>query len=208
MVVESAHNVTLDDATLSWTDARLLGVDEGPPAHGTVVDRGVGVVSVRVPAGIARLLDGSRVWVNATSTAGQALLLRALAERAADARDVLHLRDLVHLATETRRRHVRSAVEHAVLLVQHGSRTRRTVTRDLSVNGCRVEQLPEVTLKAGQLLQVAISMGSGPVMWAQTEVKRVDKTSSEVALQFLDVDGADRDRLDRYVLSQLTAGAA
>lgn len=189
----------------AWTGARLLGVDDGPPAYGSVVEHRPGSVSVRVPVGLARLLHGRSVWVNATTSAGQALLLQAVAERATINRDVLHLHDLVHLATETRRRHLRSTVEHAALLVQQGARAQRTVTRDLSADGCRVEHLSEATLTAGQQLQVAISMDSGPAMWAQTEVKRVDDSNNEIALQFLDVDGADRDRLDRHVLTRLTS---
>ena len=188
----------------AWREITLLPVTGGSPAHGEVVRAlAPGTVAIRVPLGVARLLDGQAVWVTARNRDGSLELMRATATRSPARRDELELHDVAHLGAETRRGQPRAHVEHAVLLVQQGTRTRRTVTIDLSSGGCRVRRLPEHRYRPGQRLRAALAVDTGPAVWAETEVVRVDEGTGEIALRFLAVADADRDRLDRDVLAYL-----
>jgi len=189
----------------AWHEITLLPRSGGAPAHGEVVTgQRNAAVTIRVPLGVARMLDGKAVWASARSRQGSLLLMRATAMRSSSRRDVVELYDVVHIGTESRRAHPRAYVEHAVLLVQQGTRTRRTVTIDLSSSGCRVRRLPEHHYAPGLRLRAALAVDTGPAVWAETEVLRVDESAGEIALRFLQVADADRDRLDRDVLTYLT----
>ncbi len=189
-----------------WADVTLVPVRGGPSARGEARTWDDDGATVRVAFGSALALDGQPVWVRATSTDSHLVLLSARARRG-ERRDELALDAVVHVATEARRAHLRAPVEHPVLLVQEGTRSRTTRTVDLSAAGCRVRRLPEHRLREGQRLRAALDVDAGPPVWADTEVVRVDHEVDEIALHFLEVADADAERLDRDVLAYLTAEA-
>lgn len=213
MVVDTARSVASavgveDSGDDVWTDVRLLGVNDGPQAHGRVIHGHPDLVGVRVPVGMARLLHAEPVWASVRTRQGRLHVLRGRAVRRQDARDVLELHDLEHLATESRRDHLRSAMEHAVLLVRYGTRMRRTTTSDLSASGCLIRPLPEPGISPGQRVRAALALDTArdpaSFVWAETEVSRVERATGHIALRFIEVEPADRDRLDRHVLGSLT----
>ena len=206
-MIDPLRDVSDDDGP-GWQELTLVPLSGGPPAHGEVVPGPPrDAIVIRVPLGVARSLDGEPVWATARSREGTLRVMRATVRRSGLRRDELVLQDVVHVAGETRRSRLRAPVEHSVLLVQDGTRTRRTVTLDLSSGGCRVRQPPEHRYSPGQRLRAALAVDTGPAVWADTEVVRVDEASGEIALRFLTVAEADRDRLDRDVLNYLTGRA-
>jgi hypothetical protein len=186
----------------------LVPVRGAGTVHGEVTlwtaSAGGAVVTSRVRAGLgaASALYGERVWVSARTSQTSALVVFHAIGQPVDARrDELELTGVTLLASETRRGTLRAQVARPVLLLRDGAPSRGTSTVDLSSSGCRV-RLPEgQDYQEGERLQAAVEVDAGPAVWARGEVVRVDRDLAEVALRFLEVDDADRDRLDRDVLT-------
>lgn len=84
-----------------------------------------------------------------------------------------------------------------------------TETVDLSSSGARVRvsATAAVAARARDAVRVEVAL-SGAAMTLSGEVVRVDPERGEVAVRFVDLDDAGRARLDRAVLSELSARRA
>ena len=82
-------------------------------------------------------------------------------------------------------------------------------TVDLSSTGARVRlgAAAVAAARASEQVRVEVAVG-GPPMTVTGEVVRVDAERGEVAVRFVDLDDAGRARLDRAVLSELSARRA
>lgn len=186
----------------------LRPVSGGGTVHGEIslwsASAGGVVVTSRVRAsfGAVTALRGERVWLT-TRTAGSAALVvfHAVGQPVDARRDELELTGVTLLGSESRRAALRAQVARPVLLMRDGVPSRGTSTVDLSASGCRV-RLPEgQDYREGERLRTAVDVDAGGTVWARSEVVRVDRDAAEVALRFVEVEDADRERLDRDVLT-------
>ncbi|MBL8929618.1 MAG: PilZ domain-containing protein [Kineosporiaceae bacterium] len=185
--------------------AVIVPVDGLEPVAGEVTlwSPGGGIVvtsRVRVGVGAVGQLAGERVWVR-LRTPQALVVLRAVAHPVAGRPDEIELTGVSGLAVESRRQAVRARLVRPILLVRDGVAARGTQTLDLSATGCRVRLPEDQVLEPGDRLQTVVTDSSGESLWLRSEVVRVDADRGEVALHFIEIADADRDRLDREVLS-------
>jgi hypothetical protein len=190
----------------------IVPVDGDEPVAGevTVWSPGAGGIvvtsRVRVGAGAATALSGQRVWVR-TRAPEAMVVVQALAQPVAGRPDEIELTGVSGLAVEARRAAVRARLSRPILLLREGIPSRGTHTLDLSSTGCRVRLDPDQQIAPGDRLQTVVTDADGATMWLLSEVIRIDYERAEAALRFLDISDADRDRLDREVLTWHTQRA-
>ena len=180
----------------------LLPVDGGGTVTGEVTlwssSPGGAVVTsrVRLPSVAAGALRGQRVWVSARSD-DALVVFQAVAQGVDHHQDQLELTGVTRLATEPRRSSLRADISRPVLLVRDNAPSRGTTSLDLSAGGVRVRVPEGQQLTPGDRLDAAVADERGGTVWARSEVVRVD--GDEAALRFVEVDAADRDRIDHDV---------
>jgi c-di-GMP-binding flagellar brake protein YcgR len=120
----------------------------------------------------------------------------------------LELTGMTTLAREPRRRAVRASVTWpATVLVGNGV---SALTKDLSRGGCRL-RLDDASaadaLRAGEQVELEVSLGgSEPIRLAGRTV-RVDLTTGELTVRFVDLSNEIAARLDRIVFEELSPAA-
>jgi PilZ domain len=180
----------------------LLPVDGGGTVNGEVTlwsaSPGGAVVTsrVRLSPYAAGALRGQRVWVSARSD-DALVVFQAVAQGVDHHTDQLELTGVTRLATEPRRSSLRADISRPVLLVRDNAPSRGTTSLDLSAGGVRVRVPEGQQLAPGDRLDAAVADERGGTVWARSEVVRVD--GAEAALRFIEVDDADRDRIDHDV---------
>jgi hypothetical protein len=189
----------------------LLPVDGGGTVNGEVTlwssSPGGAVVTsrVRLAPGSAGQLRGQRVWVSARSD-DALVVFQAIAQGVEHHSDQLELTGVTRLATEPRRSSLRADISRPVLLVRDNAPSRGTTSLDLSAGGVRVRVPEGQQLAPGDRLDAAVADERGGTVWARSEVVRVD--GGEAALKFVEVDAADRDRIDHDVYRWYSERAA
>lgn len=186
--------------------AVIVPVDGQEPMAGEVIlwSAGAGgmVVTARVDvgAGAAGAVSGRRVWVRARTPRAM-VVIQAVAQSVAGRRGLVELTGVSGLAVESRRTALRARLRRSILLLREGTPSRGTWTVDLSSSGCRVRLAADQDLHEGDRLQAVVTRPDGTAMWLRTEVVRVDAEAGEAALHFTDIDDADRNALEREVLT-------
>ena len=189
----------------------LLPVEGGGTVTGEVTlwssSPGGAVVTSRVKLEpiAAGALRGQRVWVSARGS-DALVVFQAVAQGVAHHEDQLELTGVTRLATEPRRSSLRADISRSVLLVRENVPSRGTTSIDLSAGGVRVRVPEGQQLVAGDRLDAALADERGGTVWARSEVVRVD--GDEAALRFVEVDAADRDRIDHDVYTWYSRRAA
>lgn len=194
----------------------LLPVAAGPERTGSLSDWSAGPAGLVVTAAItveedvARALSGQRVWARVESGDGGVRVLEGVVV-AGSAPGELSMTGVLALAEERRRtaprvettRPVRVSLE--ALALRHASDAH---TVDLSRTGARL-RMPAASLEdavaGGAVVEVDIAVGEDQTVTAGAEVIRVDHERGELALRFTDLAEEDAQRLDRAVLTELSA---
>lgn len=186
----------------------LRPVSAGASVHGEITlwtaSAGGVVVTSRVRTGLGAVsaLRGERLWLTTrTHRTASLVVFHAVGQPVISRPDELELTGVTLLGSETRRTALRAHVARPVLLVQDGMPSRGTSTVDLSATGCRVRLPQGQELRAGEQVRTAVDVEGGETVWARSEVVRVDRDASEVALRFVEVEDAGRELLDRDVLT-------
>jgi c-di-GMP-binding flagellar brake protein YcgR len=109
------------------------------------------------------------------------------------------------LAREPRRRSVRAPVAWpATVLVGDGV---RALTRDLSRGGCRLrldDAQAAGQLNTGDQVELEVSLGGADPVRVAARAVRVDLTTGELTVRFVDVPDELAARLDRVVFEELS----
>ena len=155
------------------------------------------------PASVAAL-DGQRVWVSTEAHLQDdgSVVPHAVFQAVAQAHreDELALTGVMLLAAETRRgavRATRSVPAH--LSTPTGDSDARTV--DISRTGVRLEgrSLP----RAHEEVDLSLDLEEGVEVHARGEVLRVDESTGEAVVRFVELDRGAADALERSVLVEL-----
>ncbi|GAA0315968.1 PilZ domain-containing protein [Kineococcus aurantiacus] len=162
------------------------------------------VVTSHVSASPATVeaLDGQRVWVSTDSGQGDSVTPHAVFQAIAQAHrdDELALTGVMLLAAETRRGAVRAPASlPAHLTMPEGVADVRTV--DYSRTGMRVEGAQDMPAHAD--VEIALELGDGLEVHARGEVLRVDETSGEAVVRFVELEEGAAEALERSVLTEL-----
>jgi hypothetical protein len=197
----------------------LLPVSAGRERTGTLSDWSVGPAGLVVTASITltedavHALSGRRVWARVESDDGQVRVLEGVAVAGVE-RTELGLTGVLALAEERRRTAPRVETTRAVrvsleaLALRHASDAH---TVDLSRTGARL-RMPAATMEeavsGGAVVEVDIAVGQDETVTAGAEVIRVDHERGELAVRFVDLAEEDAARLDRAVLTELSAQRA
>ena len=188
----------------------------GGERAGTLSDWSVGPAGLVVTASITLTEDavdaltGRRVWARVESDDGQVRVLEGVAVAGIE-RTELGLTGVLALAEERRRTAPRVETTRAVrvsleaLALRHASDAR---TVDLSRTGARL-RMPAASMEdavtGGAMVEVDIAVGQDETVTAGAEVIRVDHERGELAVRFVDLAEEDAVRLDRAVLTELSA---
>jgi hypothetical protein len=183
-------SATVHTATVrSWTAS----------AAGLVVTSYVSATPESVAA-----LDGQRVWVSTEAQAQDdgSVVPHAVFQAVAQAHrdDELALTGVMLLAAETRRGAVRATTSVAAhLSTPAGDTDARTV--DISRTGVRLEgrSLPG----AHEEVDLSLDLQDGVEVHARGEVLRVDESTGEAVVRFVELDRGAADALERSVLLEL-----
>ncbi|PRY11459.1 PilZ domain-containing protein [Kineococcus rhizosphaerae] len=147
-------------------------------------------------------LDGQRVWVSTDAGDDTSVTPHAVFQAVAQAHrdDELALTGVMLLAAETRRGAVRAPASlPAHLTMAEGVADVRTV--DYSRTGMRVEGAMDMPAHAD--VDVALELADGREVHARGEVLRVDETSGEAVVRFVELDEGAAEALERSVLTEL-----
>jgi len=149
-------------------------------------------------------LDGQRVWVSTEAQAQDdgSVVPHAVFQAVAQAHrdDELALTGVMLLAAETRRGAVRATTSvPAHLSSPTGDSDVRTV--DISRTGVRLEgrSLP----RAHEEVDLSLALEQGVEVRARGEVLRVDESTGEAVVRFVELDRGAADALERSVLIEL-----
>ncbi|WP_432544778.1 PilZ domain-containing protein [Kineococcus sp. SYSU DK002] len=186
---------TASHGTGTWHTATVRSWTAG--AAGLVVTSHVTADPTTVEA-----LDGQRVWVSTDAGDGSSVTPHAVFQAVAQAHrdDELALTGVMLLAAETRRGAVRAPASlPAHLTMAEGVADVRTV--DYSRTGMRVEGAQD--MPAHTDVEVALELGDGLEVHARGEVLRVDQTSGEAVVRFVELDEDAAAALERSVLTEL-----
>lgn len=164
---------------------------------------------VAVPAEAADALSGAQVWASAhTDRTDTLVVFSAMARSVRPRAGELELTGMTTLAREPRRRSVRASVTWpATVLVGNGLAAH---TEDLSRGGCRLrlEDAAAVDeLRAGQQVELEVSLGGSEPIRVAGRAVRVDLTTGELTLRFVDISNEMAARLDRIVFGELSPAA-
>ena len=197
----------------------VLPVSAGRERVGALSDWSVGPAGLVVTASITLTEDavdaltGRRVWARIESQDGGVRVLEGVAVAGIEPTE-LGLTGVLALAEERRRTAPRVETSRAVrvsleaLALRHASDAH---TVDLSRTGARL-RMPaastEDALAGGAMVEVDIAVGLDETVTAGAEVIRVDHARGELAVRFVDLAEEDAVRLDRAVLSELSAQRA
>jgi hypothetical protein len=188
----------------------LTPTDEGEPSVvGSVKSFEVGAAGLavhlrgEVSSTAVTSLGGRRVWVSA-HTEGSLIAFQATAQPASDT--TLDLSGISAPVQERRRTLLRASTRLPATLRTDDAQGAEVAgsTVDLSRGSCRVE-LPTVELPdVGDRVHLTIDLSGKPAAM-ETEVLRVDADAGQAVLQFTSLDADDAARIDRHVLSLVTA---
>ncbi|NAZ75702.1 hypothetical protein GTQ99_09790 [Kineococcus sp. T13] len=182
-------------ASASWHTATVRSWTAG--AAGLVVTSHVAAAPQTVEA-----LDGQRVWVSTEAGDDGSVVPHAVFQAVAQAHraDELALTGVMLLAAETRRGAVRAPASLPVhLTTSEGVADARTV--DYSRSGLRLEgaALPGERTT----VDVDLELGDGLEVHARGEVLRVDESTGEAVVRFVELDEGAAQVLERSVLTEL-----
>jgi hypothetical protein len=164
---------------------------------------------VAVPPETADALSGAQVWASAhTESTDTLVVFSAMARSIRPRAGELELTGMTTLAREPRRRAVRASVTWpATVLVGDGVPAQ---TKDLSSGGCRLrlnDATAADTLRPGEQVELEVSLGSSESIRVAGRTVRVDLTTGELTVRFLDLPEAIAARLDRVVFGELSPAA-
>lgn len=164
---------------------------------------------VAVPPETADALSGTQVWASAhTDQTDTLVVFSAVARSIRPRTGELELTGMTTLAREPRRRAVRAAVTWpAMVLVGDGVAAQ---TRDLSRGGCRLrldDAKAADTLRTGEQVELEVSLGGSEPIRVLGRTVRVDLTTGELTVRFLDLPNEIAARLDRVVFEELSPAA-
>lgn len=175
-------------------EGRMLGWEPGPTG-------GMESAAVSTEAAAVSFLDGQRVWAQMPVPEGGIRIVEMHAARGASAGQ-LDLTMIAVLVDEGRRRAPRIADREPATVSGVGTEvTGRTV--DLSRTGARILLDEPVALRPGERLDLVLGADTARPLRTQARVSRVDPTSGEVAVEFVDISTDTSTRLDRKVLTRV-----
>lgn len=201
----------------------VLPVVAGPERTGALSDWSTGPAGLVVTADVAMAPEdvaavaGQRVWARVDSPDGGVRVLEGVA--VADAGGTgLRMTGMLALADERRRAAPRVHTSRPARVSLEAADVRRAEdarTVDLSRTGARL-RVPAASLEGtvgtvgGPIVTVEIdgvvgAVGQGETITAGAEVIRVDAALGELAVRFVDLPEGDAERLDRAVLTELSA---
>jgi hypothetical protein len=153
------------------------------------------------PSAVAAL-GGRRVWVSA-HTDGRLIAFQATAQPVSDT--ALDLSGISAPVQEHRRTLLRAPTRlSAQLRLQGDGDPVAGSTVDLSRGSCRVAVSPVELPDVGSRVHLTIDL-SGKQAAMETQVLRVDADAGHAVLQFTSLNADDAARIDRHVLSLVTA---
>jgi hypothetical protein len=164
---------------------------------------------VAVPPETADALSGAQVWASAhTDRTDTLVVFSAVARSVRPRAGELELTGMTTIAREPRRRSVRATVAWpATVLVGDGVPAR---TKDLSRGGCRLhldDAAAVGTMQTGQQVELEVSLGGSDPIRVAGRTVRVDLTTGELTIRFLDLPRDIAARLDRIVFEELSPAA-
>lgn len=195
--------VTLMPATSQGTSPGTAGWHTGTVRSWTAGAAGLVVTShVAATPQTVEMLDGQRVWVSTDAGSDDAVTPHAVFQAIAQAHrdDELALTGVMLLASETRRGAVRAPASlPAHLTMPEGVADVRTI--DYSRTGMRIEGA--LDMPAHTDVEVSLELADGLEVHARGEVLRVDETSGEAVVRFVELEDGAAQALERSVLTEL-----